>query len=84
MTAEALSRKIKRAFRNQTGVTFSADQVCELIHFGILDTLTEITNEETKQSARLRLDQFQKERSGRPKEREAITQEAIEAMCRNV
>lgn len=84
MTAEALSRKIKRAFRNQTGVTFSADQVCELIQFGILDTLTEITNEETKQSARLRLDQFAKERSGRPNEREAITQEAIEAMCRNV
>ena len=81
MSAETISRKITRALRNQTGLTLTASQVCELIDFGVLDTLTGIVNEETKAEARGRLEQ-PKPQSARASARRIapLTREAIEVM----
>lgn len=59
MSAEGILRKLKRAMRNQTGATLTADQVCELIDYGLLDTLSAISNGEVKAEARERLEAAQ-------------------------
>lgn len=84
MSAETILRKVERALRNETGISFTADQVCELVDFGILDTLTDIVNRETKSEARARLERSRcllLENSGNRKPH--LTREAIEELCRN-
>lgn len=41
MTAQALASKFRRALRNETGATFTRDQMIELAELGVLKTLAE-------------------------------------------
>lgn len=46
MSAHRIASKIRRALKNEVGITLSFEQLRELADFGLLNTLSRIENEE--------------------------------------
>ena len=83
MPAEAILSKFRRAVRNETGVTFTCVQVCELIDLGVLDILATSINDAIKAEARSRLSESKRAQETAGYKPSGLTRESIAELTRS-